>query len=724
MRYLRAIAAFLTVLALFTAPVAAAGKYINMKLEYDGSVHNYSAEEVSLVVDGKALKELPMPPILFDDYTLVPAREVFEALGADVKWISDLYQVYITCGDDVVMLEIDSKKAYVNGDTLTMSIAPKIINDKTMIPLRFVSESIGMEVGWDSKTRVASISKPAVQTTAATTAAPVTTTVQTTTEATTEATTSALQIPRFGTSDSLNAYTSDEYAKTKITSLSKATDSESMFIVNAEGEISSVKVTSISSNTVAVDIENADNAINAAAYNVDDSRVKNVEISQQSGTSPSVRLLFNMKSQGDFKLYLSSNRKRLGISVGTNEISKIELTKLIGGDRLVIQGKSAPSVKTVTSVTGDLLTIDVMDAVLDTDNGKIGEGRVVDGGTYHQLNANTVRISLDLKEKAGCAADVRDNTVILTIATGIESNSVNTSVGSSGGSIRYESQTGLIIPGAAGTVNPSAILHSDNYNDLNYVLTLPVNLSQFISESSISVNENGIKDITVTASGSQTVIKLNESRIMAVNVTSSGGDLIIKPVMPKEKYSKIVVLDAGHGGDDVGTGYNNEIYEKDLTLAMLNKTKALFDASDIKCYATRTTDVYPTFDDRTELADEGDIFVSIHINSAGTSNTSASGTETYCQYPNNPGNGLTSYIVAERVLNKLLEKLGTVNRKVKTEDFRVLRESHVPATLAEIGFITNASDRAMMASEDGQNKVAQAIYEAVTELFDEYPAVR
>ena len=57
MRYLRAIAAFLTVLALFTAPVAAAGKYINMKLEYDGSVHNYSAEEVSLVVDGKALKE-------------------------------------------------------------------------------------------------------------------------------------------------------------------------------------------------------------------------------------------------------------------------------------------------------------------------------------------------------------------------------------------------------------------------------------------------------------------------------------------------------------------------------------------------------------------------------------------------------------------------------------------------------------------------------------------
>ena len=210
---------------------------------------------------------------------------------------------------------------------------------------------------------------------------------------------------------------------------------------------------------------------------------------------------------------------------------------------------------------------------------------------------------------------------------------------------------------------------------------------------------------------------------MAMNVTSTGSDLYIKPVLPKEKYDKIIVLDAGHGGTDVGTGYNDTIYEKDLTLSILNKTKALFDASNIKCYATRTTDVYPSFDDRTNLADEGDAFVSIHINSAGT-NTTASGTETFCQYPNNLGNGLTSYILAERVLNKLLDRLGTVDRKVKSNDLRVLRESHVPATLAEIGFITNASDRAMMVSDEGQNNAAQAIYEAVVELFDEYPPVR
>ena len=226
----------------------------------------------------------------------------------------------------------------------------------------------------------------------------------------------------------------------------------------------------------------------------------------------------------------------------------------------------------------------------------------------------------------------------------------------------------------------------------------------------------------VTVASNQAVVKFNESRIMAMDVTVSGSDILIKPILPKQKYSKIIVLDAGHGGTDVGTTYG-DLYEKDITLAILNKTKALFDASDIKCYATRTTDVYPSFDDRTNLANEGAAFVSIHINSAGT-NTTASGTETYSLYPNNLGNGLTSYILAEKVLNNLLNNLGTVNRKVKSSDFKVLRDSDVPATLAEIGFITNAGDRAIISSEDGQNKAAHAIYDAVVELFNEYTPVR
>jgi N-acetylmuramoyl-L-alanine amidase len=371
-----------------------------------------------------------------------------------------------------------------------------------------------------------------------------------------------------------------------------------------------------------------------------------------------------------------------------------------------------------------------MDAVLEGDKGTLAEGTVVNGGTYHQYNTNTVRISLDLKNKAGFTSQVGNNSILLTIAEGLanetttSTTATTTSTGTSvGGEVRYDSDKGLILPGAASYINTSAIIQNDNYTQLNYVLTMNGNFTSLIGNNTIAVNDGRIKTIDITSDGSKSVIKFNESQVMAFNITSENGDIYIKPVLPKEKYGKIVVLDAGHGGTDVGASYNSSIYEKDINLAILNKARALFDASDIKCYATRTTDVYPSFDDRTTLADVGDMFISIHQNSAGT-NTSASGTETFCQYPNNLGNGLTSYIVAERVLNKLLANLGTVNRTVKSNDLKVLRDSHVPATLIEVGFITNASDRAITTSEDGQNKAAQAIFDAVNELFNEYTPVR
>ena len=713
MRYLRAVTALILSIAILCSQTFAAGKYINMTLEYDGAAHNYNAEEVSLVVDGKTLTDLPMPPIIFDGYTLVPAREVFEALGAEVNWISDLYQVYIKYNEDVVMLEIDSKKAYVNGVAMEMTIAPKIINDKTMIPLRFASESIGMEVGWDSATRVASVSKTVITTTTTEI------TTETTTEATTETTTKSVEIAKSGSSAKMSGYMSGDYDKVNITSLTKASDSNTIFLVKASGAISTVEVNEISSDTVAVDINNANNTLTNDVYIVNDSMVSDIEASSQSGTKPVTRLLFNMKEKGNFRLYLSSDRKTLGISVDTNEITEITLDKLIGGDKITITGKSTPYVQTTLSTTGDLLTIDITDAILEGDNGKIEEGKIVSGGSYHQYNANTIRISLDLKEEAGYSTETKDNSISLTIAPGLETDN-----GSLGGSVRYEEEFGLILPGVAGMVNTNSIEHEDNYTDLNYVLTLPGNLTSLLSDQAITVNNYNIDNVEITVESSQTKIKFNEKKVMAMDITTQGSDLCIKPITPKEKYDKIIVLDAGHGGKDVGTGWNNTIYEKDIVLSMLNKTKALFDKDgEIKCYATRTTDVYPSFDDRTSLADIGDMFISIHINSAGT-NTTANGTETFVQYANNLGNGLTSYILGEKVLNKLLDNLGTTNRKVKSNNLIVLRNSHVPSTLVEIGFITNDKDRAIITSEDGQNKTAQAIYDAVKELFEEYPTVR
>lgn len=66
--------------------VCAANKYVNMTLTYDYTQHKYSAEEVFVAINGNKLTGLKMPPIVLNNFTLVPAREVFEAMGATVEW--------------------------------------------------------------------------------------------------------------------------------------------------------------------------------------------------------------------------------------------------------------------------------------------------------------------------------------------------------------------------------------------------------------------------------------------------------------------------------------------------------------------------------------------------------------------------------------------------------------------------------------------------------------
>ena len=266
-------------------------------------------------------------------------------------------------------------------------------------------------------------------------------------------------------------------------------------------------------------------------------------------------------------------------------------------------------------------------------------------------------------------------------------------------------------------------MHLDDYNNLTYTLVLYGNYNNLMSSSSFASTTDGISNVNVAVSNDRTTITFNESKIMAMNISQANGYVYIKPVPPKQKYSKIIVLDAGHGGSDPGAS-GNGLEEKDLTLNMLLAAKSFFDKSDIKCYVTRDTDMYPSFNDRTDLGNEvGDAFISIHINSV-ENNTTANGTETYSLYANDQGNGLTSYRLAEEMLNQLLEKLGTTNRKVKSEKWIVLKQSTIPATLIEIGFITNKHDADIMGSVEGTNKVGQAIYEGVSNLFNTYPPVR
>lgn len=114
--------------------------------------------EISVKVDGGKVYFDQLPQIV-NDRTLVPLRAIFEALGAEVGWDGATRTVTATKGETTISLAIDSDQLYVNGEAKTIDVPATIINDRTMVPVRAISEALSCNVEWKSDTRTVEITR-------------------------------------------------------------------------------------------------------------------------------------------------------------------------------------------------------------------------------------------------------------------------------------------------------------------------------------------------------------------------------------------------------------------------------------------------------------------------------------------------------------------------------------------------------------------------------------
>ncbi len=120
-------------------------------------------KEITVNING-IQKSFSQKPFIINGSTIVPIRELSEALGATVSWEGNTQTVTILKNDITISLQIGKETAYVNEQKYILNVSPQLLNNTTIAPLRFVSESLGAGIEWNGETYSIDIHTEATET--------------------------------------------------------------------------------------------------------------------------------------------------------------------------------------------------------------------------------------------------------------------------------------------------------------------------------------------------------------------------------------------------------------------------------------------------------------------------------------------------------------------------------------------------------------------------------
>lgn len=239
----------------------------------------------------------------------------------------------------------------------------------------------------------------------------------------------------------------------------------------------------------------------------------------------------------------------------------------------------------------------------------------------------------------------------------------------------------------------------------------------------IGVFSFGMGKVTKGVSG---FIKgIGSKNVSAQESQSEGKQFDLDSEISKVDKKYTILVDAGHGGNDIGTeGYGNSqdksdknnVYEKDIALKIAKKvTSKLSKHKDVQVIMSRTEDKYMSLLDRIDFANSQDVdlLVSVHLN-AETGGNSASGLETY--HRRNPVDD--SDKLAEIVQKTIVSYIDVRDRGVREENYDVIKAVKMPAILVECGFLTNPEEEKKLLTDKYQDQLADGITQGVLSYLD------
>lgn len=701
-----------------------------MTLSYNNKQVSYIGTTGKVNFDGKAVSLGNLPSILMNNTAMLRAYTVFKkAMGVTYSFNQNTGRITFKTGDITLIMLENSTAAYLNGEYFDCGVAPVCVTNVAsgtmalMVPGRFVAEKLGYDYSWNSATNTSEIKTTdqvgvyAAEEKNETPAENVTLPVDQVDYS------FAVDEEKYLEFENMLDYaqTAIEHTSSGVPAVlqsiaeSKEESFYEQYVLTFDRSVGSVEST-LNENRLTVAVADAF-CTEKELFGRGGELVTRIT-QQQNASGNGASFVFELSDAFPYyDLKLSEDGNRLYVTVYPNYLVGLEVGRNQTGRYMRFKGMQALQYTLGTEGTYQAV---YFHNVCNTVGNLVFPDELFESYFEHALLVETDRNEIKLLYKTTSDAEVsfvsESNALYMYFEIDESSDQTDTT---------RPVERGIFAELPQG-VDFSDLTVEDQYWNRRIVITIPGDQTAFYEENAVRNPYTIVEDITVYFNGTATQIILTTERIQGYKLAREGSGFSVQLGNPSAMYSKIVVLDAGHGGIDPGAsagGYN----EKDINFTILNQyTKEYFEDSDIKVYFTRTEDVKIDLYERADFATrvEADIFISLHMNAV--SSTSVSGTSVYYSLLNTSimSGGLTGKQMASTLANNLSAALGTKNRGVATADFVVIRETQMPAVLIELAFITNAGDRKIITTKETQKKAAKTIYDTVVSFFEEYPTGR
>ena len=638
-----------------------------------------------------------VPGIIFSyngaERTLVPIRVIAEGLGAKVSWDEDQERVSILYKGKQIFLKIDRASANVDGHTYALPDgvpAKRMAYDgasRTLVPVRFITDQFGLKVHWVSKTSTVVIHK-------------------------------------------------EQQALTQMQYLGKGAYQEVVIQTSGpvEPAVYSVKPTGKDQvyqlilelpNTV---LKYSDSTkldkLGRAILGIFDKDLRKCEAYQVPGEAvPKVRITLTMDRSRGYEIVKDSKGLKIRF---VNTVKSFYEDEIQGAKALVVLTSENPTYN-VTS-KGKQLTVDILDTKLSADVATSAVVKVGNGGIssyqYLQMSGSEsygkdkpfTRLLVNLDSEAlqdHVYIDDADGRVYVYVSKHPigdffygkdgESTAMLSLIGK--GNVSYDTQ----------------------YNAANRELRIQVpETFAYINDFEVRPNDQLVESLTVTKSdGYYQISMMLESGVTYVDRgkgTAKGtieltfaNEVLKETIDENLQQDKFIVIDAGHGGKDPGAiSKINGLKEKDVVLLIALKIKQRLESNGFRVYLTRDYDTYVDLYNRAQIANDlkADVFLSIHANSAVST---ANGVEMlYAK------DARESIVFARSLQKALVDATGARDRGVvERANLVVLRETTMPAVLAEVGFLSNPKESELLMNSDYIQQIVGGLTQGILNYFND-----